>query len=270
MQVASGDDILDMPLETYITCVLAGEMPVSFEMEALKAQAVAIRTYTLRTVMKSGKHSPAQICTDPACCQAFSNPDSSSDAEKLRAAVQQTQGLVLMYGGELIDATYFSCSGGRTEAALEVWGSDVPYLQSVDSPGEEIADCFVDTKILSKRQFCDLLGLDMDAKVGQVIHTAGGGVKTVQIGDQLFMGTQLRKLLNLRSSAFTISETESGVMITTRGYGHRVGMSQYGAEAMALTGDNYDEILAHYYPGTNIEKLTDEDVKRIFDKEGIL
>ena len=121
MQVASGDDILDMPLETYITCVLAGEMPVSFEMEALKAQAVAIRTYTLRTVMKSGKHSPAQICTDPACCQAFSNPDSSSDAEKLRAAVQQTQGLVLMYGGELIDATYFSCSGGRTEAALEVY-----------------------------------------------------------------------------------------------------------------------------------------------------
>jgi stage II sporulation protein D len=155
------------------------------------------------------------------------------------------------YEGQLIDATYFSCSGGATEAAVAVWGADVPYLQSTLSPGEEEANHYEETVTMEVEKFCVLLGLPVSTApgelLGQVTYTEGGGVDTMRIGGKLFTGVQLRSALGLRSTAIEISVVGTTVHITTRGFGHRVGMSQYGARAMALKGADYEDILKHYY-----------------------
>lgn len=251
--------ILPMELESYILCVLRGEMPADFEPEALKAQAVAVRTYTL----KNQKHTVAQVCTDSACCQAYCTQEdylavghTRQENEKLEAAALETADEVLTYQGQLIDATYFSCSGGRTEDALAVWGTDVPYLQAVDSPGEENAAHYIDTVIFTAAEFQTKLNAELTGSpgnwIGSVTYTDGGGVDTVYIGGVPYKGTQVRQLLGLRSTAFVMTAMGDRVTVTTKGYGHRVGMSQYGADAMAVAGNTYKEILAHYYPGTEL------------------
>ena len=168
---------------------------------------------------------------------------------------------MLTYQGKLIEATYFSCSGGRTEDALAVWGEDVPYLQSVESPGEEGAAHYVDTVSFTASEFCEKIGKELPGIpaewIGTIRYTAGGGVETIYIGDEPYSGTQLRSMLNLRSTAFLITAAGDTVTITTKGYGHRVGMSQYGADAMAVQGCSYEEILAHYYPGTKLQQWPD-------------
>lgn len=147
-----------------------------------------------------------------------------------------TSGWVLTYEGELIEATYFSCSGGSTEDAAAVWGTEFPYLQAVASPGEEKAAHYTDTVRLSAEAFQDALGVTLSGSPGSwfrdVTYTDGGGIDTIVIGGTSYKGTSLRSALGLRSTAFSISTTEDTVTITTRGYGHRVGMSQYGADAM--------------------------------------
>ena len=172
-----------------------------------------------------------------------------------------TSGYVLTYQGELIEATYFSCSGGSTEDAVAVWGTDVPYLRATDSPGEENAAHYTDTVTFTPAEFANALSLELTGNpagwLGKVTYTAGGGVDTMEIGGISFKGTALRKILNLRSTAFTMSAGENGITVTTKGYGHRVGMSQYGADAMAVAGSSFAEILAHYYRGTTLECLTD-------------
>ena len=251
-----------MDLEEYLTCVVLAEMPAAFESEALKAQAVVARTYALKRAQQDNKHPSNAVCTDPACCQAYIPKDmhSQMDAhlrDKVYDAVKQTDGLVLTYEGTLIEATYFSCSGGRTEDALAVWGGEIPYLISVESPGEESAEHYVDTVFFEQTEFCERLGLGANAfadeGIGEILHTEGGGVATICIGGQTFTGTQIRQLLGLRSTAFWITVAGQTVTITTKGYGHRVGMSQYGANAMAAAGKNYHQILAHYYPGTDLQ-----------------
>jgi stage II sporulation protein D len=176
--------------------------------------------------------------------------------DKVRAAVADTDGLVLEYGGELIDATYFSCSGGVTEDAVAVWGRDVPYLQSVQSPGEESAPRFRDSISFSAAEFAEKLGLsakgDPSGWFGAVTRTEGGGVETMTIRGKSFTGTQLRSKLGLRSTAFEVAVSGRTITVTTRGFGHRVGMSQYGAQAMAKAGSTCDEILAHYYTGAEL------------------
>lgn len=246
--------VADMELDTYLTGVLLGEMPASFEEEALKAQSVVARTYAL----KNQKHDNAAVCTDSTCCQAYCGEEDYLsaghpvvDLEKIRVAVMDTENLVLTYQGSLIDATYFSCSGGRTEDALAVWGSDVPYLQAVDSPGEEHAAHYIDTVRFSTAEFTELLQVP-DTDIGAITYTDGGGVDTIQIGGVSYTGTQVRQLLGLRSTAFVMTSVGDTVTVTTKGYGHRVGMSQYGADAMAAAGSNYQQILAHYYPGTEL------------------
>ncbi len=252
--------VVPMELETYLTGVVLAEMPADFELEALKAQAVAARTYTL----KNKKHSQALACTDPSCCQAYCSEEdylagghSREALEKIRQAVTDTKGQVLLYQGQLIDATYFSCSGGKTEEALAVWGRDVPYLQSVDSPGEEQAAHYVDTVHLDWETFARLLQLTDTAepRIGEITYTAGGGVDTISICGKDYTGIQIRKLLGLRSTAFVITVLDKRVTITTKGFGHRVGMSQYGADAMAAAGKSYEQILAHYYPGTELTAI---------------
>ena len=263
--VKDGESIIQMELENYLLCVLLGEVPVDFEPEAIKAQSVATRTYTLRKVNKQIKHEDADVCTEASCCQAFISEEtflhsggSHEDLIKMKNITQATFGEVLTYQGNLIEATYFSCSGGKTEDAVAVWGTSVPYLKSVDSPGEEQAAHFKDTFIYPINTFCRQLGIMRESVITdddlKLSYTEGNGVDKLRIGDEEFSGTQLRTLLSLPSTYFTISVQGDEVFINTRGYGHRVGMSQYGADAMAMSGKNYREILSHYYPGTQIDK----------------
>jgi stage II sporulation protein D len=181
--------------------------------------------------------------------------------DKAREAVEATSGLVLTYEGTLIEATYFSCSGGITEDAVAVWGTDFPYLRSVESPGEESAAHYTDTVRYTKSELEEKLGIpltgDPKSWFSSFQYTAGGGVDTVKVGGILCAGTFLRSKLSLRSTAFTLSADDDGITITTRGFGHRVGMSQYGADVMAVNGSTFEEILAHYYPGATLELTND-------------
>lgn len=252
-----------MDLDDYIVGVVLAEMPVWFAEEALKAQAVVARTYALKAYTTGGKHGNGSVCTRPGCCQAYRNRqdflDNGGDVqavEKVCAAVEETSGYVLTFQGELIEATYFSCSGGSTEDAVAVWGTDYPYLRAVDSPGEEEAAHYTDKAFFDKSAFCEALGIEPEGTprqwLGSVSYTAGGGIEEIQIGERIFSGTQLRQLLGLRSTAISMTAEDRGITVVTRGYGHRVGMSQYGADAMASRGQSYPEILAHYYRGTEL------------------
>lgn len=260
----------EMELEEYLVGVILAELPASFEPEAKKAQAVVARTYTRKAQVTGGKHGDGSLCTDSACCQAYLEPglylEHGGTAEGLaaaRRAVTETAGLVLVYEGGLIEATYFSCSGGSTEDAVAVWGTDFPYLRATDSPGEEAAAHFTDTVTFSKEELEGALGIslgdDPESWFGFTTYTAGGGVNTMRIAGKDYSGTELRKLLGLRSTAFTVSLGEDGAIVTTRGYGHRVGMSQYGAEAMAVGGSTFAQILAHYYRGTELASVWDPE-----------
>ena len=265
IRVLTEDGFIDMELEEYLVGVLLMEIPADFHMEAEKAQAVVARTYALRSTKYKDKHPENAICTNPGCCQGYRDVGEyllsggrEDRIKRARDAVAGTQGLVLTYEGVLIDATYFSCSGGQTEDALAVWGVDVPYLQSVTSPGEEIATYYWDSVQFSTDEFMNALGRELsgapDRWFGLTTYTNGGGVETMVIGGKVYTGTQLRAMLNLRSTAFTVSVDKDTISIVTRGFGHRVGMSQYGAQAMALNGAGYEQILIHYYPGTEIDK----------------
>lgn len=266
MKLRIGETVVDMDLDTYLVGVVLAEMPVSFESDALKAQAVAARTYTCKSGTTGGKHGDGSVCDSAACCQAYIRPEdylaqggTEEGIEKVRQAVLSTSGQVLTYQGELIEATYFSCSGGTTEAAVAVWGTDYPYLQSVSSPGEESAAYDRDTVTFTAAQFQSALGIRLAGNPESwfrcVEYTSGGGVAQMTIGDSVYSGNELRKMLGLRSTAMSIQVSGDTVTVTTRGYGHRVGMSQYGADAMAVTGSDYREILAHYYPGTVLTRL---------------
>ena len=258
----------EMELDDYITGVVLAEMPASFEDEALKAQSVVARTYTLRAHRGKSKHADASVCTDSNCCQGYRSRErylaeggTAENFTKVEKIVYDTSGYVLTYDGELIEATYFSSSGGRTEDAVAVWGADVPYLRSVDSPGEEEAAHYRDRIRFSVAEIEEYLDISLPSDSGswftEMTYTAGGGVAEIKVGGKLFRGTELRKLLGLRSTAFTVTADAEGVTFETRGYGHRVGMSQYGADAMALEGSTYRQILEHYYPGTVLEYCTD-------------
>ncbi len=252
-----------MTLEQYLLGAVLGELPGDFPPEAQKAQAVVCRTYTLRQ-RQGGKHEKGDVCTDSACCQAWKDPQTFPEQKQLpaREAIAATDGKVLTYEGRLVDATFFSGSGGRTEAAVAVWGTDVPYLQAVDSPGED-APYDGEAVTFTAQELRLLLetarpGLKLSgspgAWFGESTHTPGGGVDCIHIGDGAFTGKELRKLLGLRSTVFTVSVKEDGIVFYTRGYGHRVGMSQYGARAMALEGSTWEEILKHYYKGVAVEQ----------------
>lgn len=248
-----------MELDAYLTGVLLAEIPADFHPEALKAQAVAARTYTWKAGTTGGKHGDNSICTDASCCQAYmeeeaylSGGGNLENLNKVRQAVESTSSMVLLYDGELIEATYFSSSGGSTEAAVAVWGADYPYLQAVSSPEE----AFMDTVLFTREEVEGSLGIclseDQTQWFGPVTYTSGGGVASMEIGGQSFTGVQLRTLLGLRSTAFQMEEEVGIIKITTRGYGHRVGLSQYGANTMAEQGSTWQQILQHYYPGTTL------------------
>lgn len=259
-----------MDMDEYLVGVILAELPSTFEAEAKKAQAVAARTYARKAWVTGGKHGDGSVCEVSGCCQAYISPQAYLEkggdqkaVNRARAAVEATSGLVLTYEGSLIEATYFSCSGGTTEDAVAVWGTDFPYLRSVESPGENHAAHDTDTVSFTREEIEKKLGIPLTGKPGtwfrNFTYTSGGGVDTVNVCGVVCAGTFLRSKLGLRSTAFTVEADGDGVIITTRGFGHRVGMSQYGADAMAMDGKTFEEILAHYYPGTSLELTNDHE-----------
>ncbi|MDO4846111.1 MAG: stage II sporulation protein D [Oscillospiraceae bacterium] len=276
LQLLTAEGVRETDEEEYLTCVVLSELPASFHEEAMKAQAVAARTYAFRAVAH-GKHTDADLCSDPACCQAYHAPaelrERLGDAfdaawEKASEAVRETDGMILCYGDEPIDAVYYSCSGGRSEDAVAVWGGDVPYLRSVDSPGEEFAPRFASEICVPFSEFRAKLEGEEDGLrlpvlpqdwFGEASYTEGGAIDTIRIGGKAFRGTELRRLFTLPSAKFTVSIRGDAVVFSCRGYGHGVGMSQYGAEAMAREGKDWRQIVAHYYTGVEIKKLSRQE-----------
>ena len=256
----------EMPLEEYILGVVLAEMPATFHPEAMKAQAVVARTYTFRRMLSGGKHDLADVCVQSSCCQSYRSTEdflgsggTQRKLDSIKDAVAETAGQILVYDDAPIEATYFSCSGGSTEDAVAVWGRDVPYLKAISSPGEENAKYYTETVQLSVFTLADKLGIRLgsiqDFKIGGITYTAGGGVDQIVICGKTFQGTAVRKLLGIRSTAFVITVAGNTATITTKGYGHRVGMSQYGAQAMGNAGSSYQEILFYYYQGVDLKTI---------------
>ncbi len=258
----------EMTMSDYITGVVAAEMPASFESEALKAQAVAARTYALYKTSSSDH--PGCVCTDFSHCQAFITPEQMRSAwsedfntyyAKIHDSVLATKNERLVYNSEPVMAVFHSMGGGYTENSEDVWGTSVPYLVSVESPGEDSASNYRTTKTVSFENFKTTLKsaypeaeISSPADVSAPILTDGGHVKSIIIGSVSVPGTKMRSLFELRSTKFDISFENGNVVFSVTGYGHGVGMSQYGANAMAQEGKTYKEILAHYYSGTTIEE----------------
>ncbi len=254
------DEVVEMDFEKYIMHVLAAEMPASFEEEALKAQAVAARTYSAQKI-SSGYDDPyhkgAEVCTDSTHCQAYRDVTELEDKyrKKIHSAVMATEGQVATYEGELIRAVFHSSAHGYTERSADVWGGDVPYLQSVASPWD--ADChdYIAEVIFTDDEIRDIFNLPQDAPlIGEIIRSGAGGVMEMNLSGKIFKGTDIREKLNLRSTCFAIMQSGESVTFRTEGYGHGVGMSQWGAQGMAREGYTYDEILKHYYKGIDIRE----------------
>lgn len=252
-------DIVELPLEEYLKGVLYAEMPGSFNIESLKAQAVAARTYTLKKLATSN-----HICDNPAHCQAWNDPLKSEYYEKICQAVDETKNQKLTYLGEPIEAFFHSSSGGKTENSEDVWTSSKPYLISVDSPGEEkIMSSFYSTKKVMFSEIVEKINKhknnkvittnNLKNKIKILSRTDGNRVKELKIQNTILSGIEIRNIFELRSSNFTIELTDKSVIFKVAGYGHGVGMSQWGAEVMARNGSTYKEILYHYYPGTLLE-----------------
>lgn len=257
-------DIVEMSMESYLVGVILAEMSTDYEMAALQAQAVAARTYAMRR-RGEGRHPGGAVCTDPSCCQAYVGTEEyldglgyQRDIDRASQAAESTRGQVLVYDGSYVEATYFSCAGGQTEDAVAVWGVSYPYLQSVDSPEVHDHQHMIQLE-MTEEELEEKLGRELydipESWLGWTTYTPGGGVKTVYFGGQRYDGTLFRGLLGLASTAFTLEPTENGILITVCGKGHRVGMSQCGAQMMALDGSTYQEILLHYYQGTSLKTM---------------
>jgi len=267
---AQTQDIVEIPFEDYIAGVVYAEMPASFEEEALKAQAVAARTYTIKK-LESGTH----ICDDSTHCQAWKEPDESEEYKKITEAVKTTNSEILTYLGEVISAFFHSASGGKTQNVKDVWGGqEIPYLLAVDSPNENtLMSTFFSEIELSYTDFASKINAytgkktipydlsktknitNFKKEIKITNRTEGDHVESIKVSDTTFSGTEFRNIFDLRSTNFTLTLKEKTILIQVKGYGHGVGMSQWGAQVMATEGKNYQEILAHYYPNTMLEKM---------------
>ena len=261
----AADKIDYVYLEDYITGVLAGELPITFSDEAFKAQAVAARSYVLKK-MDYNKNSEFdvydsvkdQVYLDSNYLKSIWKNKYVEKINKIKKVVMDTSGEYLTYDGSIIDAFFFSTSVGYTENSEDVFSNSVPYLRSVKSEWErDTSPVFSSTVNLNIYEFYLKLGLPYKEKViTKVVDTTSTGrIKKIKINDVLFDGVDVRFKLNLKSNYFTIVQKDESIIITTKGYGHGVGLSQYGAEAMSKLGFKYDEILKYYYQGVVLEKL---------------
>lgn len=263
--------VREFPLEEYLKGVVCAEVPASFERDAIKAQAVAARSYALYRAQSTNEvHPSAAVCTDFNHCKAYKSSaearigwgkDADMYENKISSCVEETKGEVIKYNGEVALAVFHSQSGGgKTENVSDVWGGNLPYLVSVESVGDEKAPNFYSSKEISFEEFKSVIeNENKKAKVNSfsdistITHSEGGRVKSVIIGGEHFSGTKLRSLFSLRSTLFTIKENNGNILFEVTGYGHGVGMSQYGANEMAKRGYDYKEILKHYYSGIQID-----------------
>ena len=254
-----------VPIEEYIVGVVSGEVPISFEMDALKAQAVAARSYVLKQ-LEYNKNKDYDV-VDTVMNQVYLDSDQlknrwgndyESNLNKAKAAVLETKGEYLDCNGSVVEALFFSTSTGYTENSGEVFPTQQPYLKSVASMWDaDVSPVFNDYFHFSLADFYRLLGVEYrnNVYVEVISTTSTGRIKQIKINNKVFSGNQVQYLLGLRSTFFTITQNGNSVDINTKGFGHGVGMSQYGAEGMALNGYKYDEILKYYYQGVEIKKI---------------
>ncbi len=257
-------NITEIPFEEYIKGVVAGEMPATFEEEALKAQAVASRSYAMYQ-MEGSKDKDYDVL-DTTTNQVYLTDEELKNnwkeeypekINKIKKAVAETKGEYLTYDGKVINAMFFSTSNGQTENSEDVFVSALPYLRSVASSWDEESPVYTDTATFSLQDFYNKLSLPYSETLTVEItsQTNTGRIKTLKINGTEFNGRDFASKLSLRSNCFTISQNEQNITITTKGFGHGVGMSQYGANGMAKEGYDYKKILEHYYSNTKIEKF---------------
>ena len=237
--------------------VVAAEIPASFSVEALKAQAITARTYAMKkaskgiTLLNSTSH---QVYYSNEKMKSMWGSSYSTYYNKIKKAVNETKGQVLKYNGEYIEALFYSISNGKSELPIYVWNNSYPYLQAVSSSWDEGLSAAKYSMSMTYEKMSEKLGInvDKDSEILVISRTAGDRVDKISIAGKVFTGVEVRTKLGLRSADFAITQNESNVTIKTIGYGHGVGMSQYGANGAAKEGLTYKQILAHYYPGTTL------------------
>lgn len=265
-------EIREMLLEEYLMGVVSGEMPASYSLEAVKAQAVAARTYTLYSIQHGGcKTNPkADICTSSSCCQTYNSEKREHDKwgaqyayyhSVIAKAVMDTAGEVMLYNGKVIDAMYHGASGGWTENSENVYTNAIPYLRSVESAheigsrqtGQVTFDraAFVE-RVNGARPNAHMTLENLESQIKTLSLYPSGRVEKLQLGEDVITGKTARKIFGLDSSMFTVELTDTQVIFHTKGFGHGVGMSQAGANGMAADGADYKTILTHYYTGVSI------------------
>ena len=259
----------EIPLEEYVTHVVASEMPADFELEALKAQALAARTYIVRFLTQEQAESLPENADvkDTIDHQVYKNTEElrqiwGSDyhwrIDKIKQAVAATQGTIITYDEQPITPAFFSTSNGYTENSEDYWENELPYLRTVKSPwDEEISPKFLDQTVFTQSELENQLGVNLTSQSDdfQITRTESKRVESLVIGGETFSGRDIREQLALPSNDFTISKKNDHYVFTTKGYGHGVGMSQYGANGMAKEGSNYEDIIAYYYHGTKLSSL---------------
>ena len=273
--------VIEVPLEQYVLGVVVGEIPPQFELEACKAQAIAARTFIARRLFqkdRSGVPDKAADVTDCLLHQVYKNPEQVKQQwdgqgklanwQKLQQAVSETNGKIVTYEGKPIQAVFFSTSNGYTENAEEVWGAAFPYLKSVTSPWDEReAPGYKKEVTLPVAQMRQKLGLSHQSKeedgsnvspsIQVLSRTTGNRIKQIQIEGKTFTGREVRERLALRSSQFTFQANGEDICFTTYGYGHGVGMSQWGANGMAKEGATAERILKYYYKNTDLQTIAE-------------
>lgn len=256
----------NLDLDTYLYGVVASEMPASFDIEALKAQAVVARTYTIYQIKNGKKHENASVCSSANCCQAwiskenrFARWEENSRDEywnKIVKAVNDTKGKLILYNNEPINALFHSNSGGKTELAINVWGGDFPYFQTVETSGEDFYTSYNSEIEISKDELIKLMlekyskfeiDFDEDDCIKIIEYTEGNRVQKIKIGNIEISGTTARQIFGLKSAKFDFEILENSIKFKVVGYGHGVGLSQCGSDSLAKTGMKFDEIIKYYY-----------------------
>ena len=267
----------EIDFDEYLYGTVSAEMPASYDIEALKAQAIVSRTYTLYQIVNSNKHDDADICDNYGCCQAWISKEDrlakwdenerESNWNKIVEAVDSTSGKIITYNGEPINAFFHSNSGGTTEAVSSIWGEkDIPYLQSVETAGEDSYKQYSSEVTLTKDELTEKIKskypdieINWDDKecIKILEYTDSKRVKTIKVGNTEIAGTELRSLLGLKSTNFTFKIEKDNITFSVTGYGHGVGMSQTGADSMAKSGSDFEEIIKHFYTGVEITYVND-------------
>ena len=270
------NEVEEVALDTYLCNVVSAEMPADFEKEALKAQAIVARTYTIYKI-NNKKHDNADICDDSTCCQAWiSKEDRLARWEenkeekwnKIEECVNETKGKIITYDNQPINAFFHSNSGGKTELPVDVWGggSNMPYLQVVETAGEDGYTQYnsevelTNEEILEKlkEKYSDIqIDFNNDEDIKIVEYTSSERVKTIKFGNHEISGTEARSIFGLKSTNFEVTKEDGKIKFTVKGYGHGVGMSQTGADSMAKSGSSAEDIIKHFYVGVEIKDVNE-------------